>query len=96
MNKKSRLRGHRNTKKLSRRLQPVPRLIDNNQNVSDIAIHREILDNPEANRLSDEAAINLAVETGMSRKKAERLYGGTFDPKSLDKYGLQTKTGRRR
>ena len=64
-------------------MQPVPRLIVNGKEVSDVEIHRGILDNPEANRLADESAIEVAIEQGMSREVAEKLYGTKFDPKSL-------------
>ena len=47
-------------------------------------LHKNILDNPKANRLADDAAIKLAVAEGMTREEAEELFGGAFDPQCMD------------
>ena len=43
-----------------------------------------ILDNPNANRLADDAAIKLAIQDEMTREEAEELFGGAFDPQCMD------------
>lgn len=55
---------------------------------ADVALHESMLDNPEAEAMSDLMAIKLALEKGMDLDSAVSLYAGDLVRKRLIEEGF--------
>jgi hypothetical protein len=68
---------------MSEELKPEPAVVFEGS-VTDHTEHAPMLDNQQANDLADRAAIQAAMEIGLTREVAEKLIGGPFDVTSLE------------